>query len=306
MARKPRLEFEGAIYHIINRGNYRKPVFGEAGAAAAFEKALFEASEKCEWIVHAYVVMANHFHLAVETPMANLVGGMAWLQGTFANRFNRFRGERGHVFQSRYKSILIEEGRPLLGLVNYIHLNPVRAGIVSLPQLRAYRSSSYPKLFEKKCPPFLCRSRFLGALEFPDTPQGMKIYAEYLETVEERDPSKHDELTQKYCFGWALASKEYRKEIKSLYAELPEREGWQGDEVKELREGKWQRELERQLKRMRKTVGDVEQSGKSVPWKITIARELKRTTTATNPWIANALAMGHPSRVCNLVKSFKL
>jgi hypothetical protein len=88
MARKPRLEFEGAIYHIINRGNYREVVFGTKGVAGAFKKALIEAAEKYQWVIHAYVVMSNHFHLAVETPEGNLVSGMAWLQGTYANRFN--------------------------------------------------------------------------------------------------------------------------------------------------------------------------------------------------------------------------
>jgi hypothetical protein len=85
----------------------------ERGAAPAFGEALFEACVKCGWKIHAYVMMSNHFHLAVETPEANLVSGMAWLQGTFANRFNRFHGERGHAFQSRYKSILIEEWQTL-------------------------------------------------------------------------------------------------------------------------------------------------------------------------------------------------
>jgi REP element-mobilizing transposase RayT len=107
MARQPRWEFEGAIDHVINRGNYRKDLFGEKGAAEAFERALSEACEKCGWVVHAYVLMSNHYHRALATPEANLVQGMAWLQGTFANRLNRFHGERGHVFQSRYQSILI-------------------------------------------------------------------------------------------------------------------------------------------------------------------------------------------------------
>ncbi len=303
MARKPRLEFEGAIYHLINRGNYRKDVFAEKGAAQAFEKALFEACEKCEWIVHAYVLMSNHFHLALETPKANLVKGMAWLQGTYANRFNRIRGERGHVFQSRYKSILIEEGRPLLGLINYIHLNPVRAGVVSLAELSDYPFSSYPKYFEKRIPPALSRRRFLGALEFPDTVRGMKNYAEYLETVEEADATKHEELTRRYCSGWALASSEYRKEVKALYAELTEKESWQGVEVRELREGIWERALEGLLRKARRTKTHAETSAKSAVWKVRIAREMKRTTTVTNRWLAEALAMGHPSRVCNLVKS---
>ena len=85
------------------------------GSARLFEKTLFEASAKCGWLLHAYIIISNHYHLAVETPEGNLVEGMRWLQGTFGIRFNALREERGHVFQSRYKSLVIEEGRPLLG-----------------------------------------------------------------------------------------------------------------------------------------------------------------------------------------------
>jgi len=85
MARKPRLEFEGAIYHVINRGNYRKDLFGERGAASAFENALFEACVKCGWKIHVYVMMSNHFHLAVETPEANLIAGELKRETTATN-----------------------------------------------------------------------------------------------------------------------------------------------------------------------------------------------------------------------------
>src|SRR6476620_289324 len=157
---KRRLEFAGAIYHVLSRGNYRKELF-EEGSAKLFEKTLFEAAAKCSWLLHAYVIMSNHYHLAVETPEGNLVEGMRWLQGTFGIRFNALRGERGHVFQSRYKSLVIEEGRPLLGLVNYIHLNPVRAGLVTVAKLRAYEWSTYPKFFKSRPPQPLRRERFL-------------------------------------------------------------------------------------------------------------------------------------------------
>ena len=302
MARKPRLEFEGAIYHVINRGNYRKDLFTEAGAAGAFEKALFEACEKCGWIIHAYVLMSNHFHIVLETPHANLVSGMAWLQGTFANRFNRFRGERGHVFQGRYKSILVEEGHALLGLVNYVHLNPVRAGVVCVAELRGYPFSSYPKFFEQHPRRELYRGRFLQELGFPDSVNGMENYARYLETVEERDAAKHDELTRRYCSGWAVASEQYRQQIKAMYADLPEKESWQGRETRELREGKWERELERLLREAGKSQEEIAREPKSAQWKVQIAREIKSRTTATNAWIAKSLQMGHPSRVCHLAK----
>ena len=81
MARKPRLESAGAIYHVLSRGNYRKELFDE-GSAKLFEKTLFEVSRKCEWFLHAYVIMSNHYHLAVETAEGNLVEGMRWLQDT--------------------------------------------------------------------------------------------------------------------------------------------------------------------------------------------------------------------------------
>ncbi len=301
MARKPRLEFAGAIYHLISRGNYRKALF-EGDAAGEFEKTLFQACEKCGWKLHAYVVMSNHYHLALETPEANLVEGMQWLQGTFGIRFNAARRERGHVFQSRYKSLVIEEGRPLLGLVNYIHLNPVRAGIAGLEELRDYRWSSYPKFFHRKLPSPLVRKEFLAALEFPASPAGMKRYEQHLAWAEEQDPARHEELTRKYSRGWAVASEEFRMDLKKRYASTEESSGWGGPEVAELREEKWRQTLERLLKRERKTRKDIAAEAKSIPWKVRIAKELRSTTTATNSWIAANLSMGHPTRVCNLIR----
>ena len=105
MARKLRLEYENALYHVINRGNYRADIFATEGAKVAFERCLFEACEKSGWMLHAFVIMRNHYHLALETPGANLVAGMKWLQATFANRFDRMRKEQGHVFQGPRKGV---------------------------------------------------------------------------------------------------------------------------------------------------------------------------------------------------------
>ena len=143
MARKLRLEYPGAIYHILNRGNYREGIFSTEGARNAFEGCLSEACEKSGWVVHGYCLMNNHYHLALETPEANLVAGMTWLQSTFANRFNRYRNERGHVFQGRYKALLVEGGEWLGNLCPYIHLNPVRAGLCDVGALKVYRHGSY-------------------------------------------------------------------------------------------------------------------------------------------------------------------
>lgn len=89
MGRKPRVQFAGAIYHVINRGNYRDDLLGTAGVAQAFVDCLWEACEQAKWKVYAYGLMRNHYHLAIQTPEGNLVEGVHWLQSTFGNRFNR-------------------------------------------------------------------------------------------------------------------------------------------------------------------------------------------------------------------------
>jgi REP element-mobilizing transposase RayT len=106
-------------------------VFETVGAAQAFEATLAETCERHAWRIHAYVIMRNHYHLALETPGANLVQGMHWLQGTFASRFNRFRAVHGHLFQGRYQALLVEDASALQRVVHYIDLNSVRAGIVT-------------------------------------------------------------------------------------------------------------------------------------------------------------------------------
>ena len=104
MARQLRVEYSGACYHVINRGNYRQDLFARKGAAESFQRCLFEAAGGYGWRLHAFVIMRNHFHLAVETPEPNLSEGMRWLQATWAARFNRLRGEAGRPFQGRYKA----------------------------------------------------------------------------------------------------------------------------------------------------------------------------------------------------------
>ena len=101
------MEFEGAVYRVISRGNYRGDVFARDSTKESFLKCLGEATEKSGWNVHAWCVMSNHYHLCFTTPQPNLVEGMRWLQATFSIRFNRLRNERGHVFQGRYKALVV-------------------------------------------------------------------------------------------------------------------------------------------------------------------------------------------------------
>lgn len=137
MARPLRLEFAGALYHVTARGNERRSIFlGDADTdRAAFLDVLASSCERFNWILHAYCLMTNHQHLLVETPEANLSAGMRQLNGVFTQHVNRTHGRVGHLFQGRFKAILIERESYLLELARYVVLNPVRAGRLDVEQL---------------------------------------------------------------------------------------------------------------------------------------------------------------------------
>ena len=215
MARKLRIEYEHALYHVINRGNYRSDVFASEGAKEAFEKCLWEACAKCGWVVHAYVVMRNHYHLALETPKANLVAGMKWFQATFANRFNRFRAERGHVFQGRYQAIVLEDAAALGAVCHYIHLNPVRAGAVDVERLGEFRHGSFHWLHQPRKRP--AGVDFTSALEtaggLRDTQAGRKSYQAYLAWLAADSPAQKSMGFETMSRGWAHGTKAFKKAL---------------------------------------------------------------------------------------------
>ena len=181
MARRLRIEYAGALHHVINRGNYRRDLFESEGAGDAFLRTLFEAAGKFGWKIHAYVLMLNHFHLVVETPEPTLGEGMHWLQSTIATRFNRLRSESGHLFQGRYKAMLIENSAALARVVDYGHLNQVRAKVILPEQVEEYRWSSLSALLKGARQPALTAVEGLMARGgWADDEQGLRCYAEYL------------------------------------------------------------------------------------------------------------------------------
>jgi REP element-mobilizing transposase RayT len=154
MARPLRIQYEGAFYHITARGNEKKDIFTNDADRNKFIKILESVAEKYRWIVHAYCVMSNHYHLVVETPLKNLSAGMRQLNGVYTQSFNKKHGRIGHLFQGRFKAYLIEKENYLLEVCRYIVLNPVRAGIVHDPLEWEY--SSYRKTFgDRKCCKYL-------------------------------------------------------------------------------------------------------------------------------------------------------
>ena len=108
MARKLRLEYPGGIYHVINRGDRREPIFRDDEDRERFITTVGEVCARTAWQVHALCLMGNHFHLVVETPQANLVSGMKWFLGTYTSRFNRRHQVFGHLFSGRYKALVVD------------------------------------------------------------------------------------------------------------------------------------------------------------------------------------------------------
>jgi putative transposase len=141
MARPLRIEFAGALYHVTARGDRREPIVDDDTDRLAFFNVLAEVIERFNWLCHAYCLMTNHYHLVVETPDANLSKGMRQLNGMYTQATNRRHRRTGHLFQGRFKAILVDKESYLLALTRYVVLNPIRAGMVKHP--RQYAWSSY-------------------------------------------------------------------------------------------------------------------------------------------------------------------
>jgi REP element-mobilizing transposase RayT len=129
MARALRIEYPGAVYHVTSRGNRREKIFLSDADRSLFLETLARGVERFGWLCHAYCLMDNHYHALIETARPNLSRGMRHLNGVYTQRFNRRHGRVGHVFQGRFKAILVQKDTHLLELCRYVVLNPVRAGI---------------------------------------------------------------------------------------------------------------------------------------------------------------------------------
>ena len=141
MARPLRLELSGGVYHVTSRGDGREDIYLSDADREAWLDVFATVCKRFNWVCHAWCQMTNHYHILVETPEANLAQGMRQLNGVYTQRFNRAHARVGHVFQGRYKAILVERNSYLLELARYVVLNPLRAKIVR--RLEAWPWSSY-------------------------------------------------------------------------------------------------------------------------------------------------------------------
>lgn len=190
MARPLRIQFQGAFYHITSRGNEKKDIFQGDKDKEKFIQILTSVVKKYRWVVHAYCLMSNHYHLLVETPLINLSEGMRQLNGVYTQSFNKRYDRVGHLFQGRYKSHLIEKENYLLEVCRYIVLNPVRAETIKDPIDWDYSSYGITAGINKRNQllyPDLILSFFSESLN-----AAQKIYIEFVkEGIGEESPFKN-------------------------------------------------------------------------------------------------------------------
>lgn len=314
MPRSLRLERQGGIYHVINRGNYRQDLFVDEGSHQSFQTCLFEACEKCQWELEGFCVMTNHFHLVVRTPVGNLIYGMKWLQSTFANRYHRFRKANGKLFQGRYKSLMVEESGYLGALLHYVHLNPVRAKLCSMAELKHYRWSSYWYLRHSRqrhgFMKFAATLDSAGGLK--DTFRGRQRYEDYLTWLSTDEVAQKERAFGKMTRGWALGSTEFKRAILKDVAKESESGAskigshFEGRDLREVNELRWKESMIKALQEVGRSAKDIEQAPKSAGWKVMVACALKRHTSAPNPWIAQELNMGVAHAVSRYVGKFRV
>jgi REP element-mobilizing transposase RayT/transposase len=178
MARPLRLEFPGGLYHVTARGDRRENIYEDDSDREAFLALVARVCDRFHWRCHAYCLMTNHYHLIVETPVANLSNGMRQLNGVYTQQFNRRYKRVGHVFQGRYKAIIVDKDSYLLGLSRYVVLNPVRAKMIK--NVKAWPWSSYRSMVGVATAPDWLETDFVLSQFGKQRKRAQQRYAEFV------------------------------------------------------------------------------------------------------------------------------
>lgn len=188
MARPLRIEYEGAFYHVTARGNERSKIFFANKDYQKFKEYLADGESKFGFLLHAYVLMTTHYHLIIETPDGNLGKIMHFLNGSYTTYINIKRKRTGHLFQGRYKAILVDKDSYLLELSRYLHLNPVRAKMAEKPE--EYPHSSYGSYISDKKEEIVTIDMILGMLTGTGENRGerYKVFVESALGEEQKSP----------------------------------------------------------------------------------------------------------------------
>jgi len=309
MARPLRIEFAGALYHVMARGNQRQVVFRDDRDYHRFLETLGQACQKTGWRIHAYVLLGNHYHLLLETPEANLVAGMKWLQGAYTQRHNYRHHVCGHLFQGRYKAVPVD-GSGYFGVVStYIHLNPARAGLIEIGKepLKQYRWSSYPWYLHRagQGPSWLCREKVMAELgRDKAAAKGYEAYMEgrVLELGMKAGRTEWETKWKELRRGWYVGGEGFLKTLRQRLDRAVggrRRESHSGPARRAHDEKAAEEMLQRGLRLL--GINEAKQKPKWAGEKVALAWWLRERTTVSLRWVSQRLEMGHYSRVSQAV-----
>ncbi len=316
MARPLRYEAAGAIYHVMARGDGGKMVFEDDKDRYGWLDLLKLACGRFGWRVHAWVLMGNHFHLLLETPEPNLVTGMKWMLGVYSQGWNRRRGRNGHVFQGRYKAVVVNgeerDGSYFKILADYIHLNPVRSGWVggeTGKRLRSWRWSSFGNYAGNKRPDWLETGKVLRAFQLSEDKRGGSAYACYLEArAKEPKSAVTDASLKELRRGWYLGEETFAKKVLDALSGIAGPKRKKGSVAGEAARAHDQNEAERIAIAALLEMGlplepcDLEGKGRWVEEKTLIAVLIRKRTGVKNRWVAERLAMGHEGNITRAIR----
>lgn len=233
MARPLRIEYEGAFYHIIQRGIERRNIFISEKDKGRFFSYLNGSFAAYSAIFHSYVLMDNHYHLILETPQANLSKIMHYLNTSYATYFNAKHKRSGPLYQGRFKAVLVEQDEYLHYLSCYIHLNPVRAGIVKSPE--EYPYSSYSLFISKREPPQWLNTAFILSMFNKNFPRAKHLYKQFVSDNIGKEKDFIDTNTKK---GIILGSEVFFDHIRTEFIDKEDKEDTEIPLLKALRHKK--------------------------------------------------------------------
>ena len=327
MARNIRMEMAGGYYHVMARGNRREKIYADDDDRRFFLATLAEACGMTGWRVHAWVLMGNHYHLFIETPEANLVEGMKWLQNAYTRRFNVRHGKWGRLFGDRYKAVVVEgaAGDYYRTLLDYIHLNPVRAGIVEAGRGQGVMDYPWSSVAGGYALPPGRRAKWLAAahglrvLGCADTAAGRRRFVERLDrrAVEEEAercgvpmlPKEVDARCSHLRRGWYWGTQAFGERLMAgLGGALKMLKGRASRSAPEQHaHGRAQAEAWLRTGMAAAGLGqeEIQRLPGSDARKIALAKLLWMGTTVSQGWIAERLGMGSAANVSQQLRREK-
>lgn len=326
MPRHVRVEYPGAFYHVMARGDRGENIFLDDKDREQILQTLAQACAKTGWRIHAWVLMSNHYHWLVETPQPNLVEGMRWIQNTYTRRFNHRHKLWGHVFGGRYKAVLVEsdlESDYFGNLWDYIHLNPVRGGLLEAGEggaLLEYRWSSLAQVYAvgpARRPAWSATERSFAAFGCKDNVTGRR---ELIERLEQRAVAEEAEkcgwivrdgqsLNSTLRRGWYWGSPIFRKKLLALTTKRLHQLGNRNRRTTDQWRDHAQQSATDLIRQGLKTLGlseaQLRATKGSEPRKVSLAWAVARSTTLSQTWIADHLHMRSAANVSQQVRRFE-